>query len=384
MKLTLIVGVLLSLASLLLKAEDYQVPELPYSYFPKEDEFNLSLMRNDDPAMQAIGLNYWTYQYDTDKHEPEVRHLMLKTLKRLMNHPKPPADAFHEMYSICEHKDPIIQCPIDRVIAKHMDLYPLDGTAYLLPLEQAVKDDNEGEVIHWVKKMAKANSFIINMHYPSSFYSLIDQHIESNPHSKEAFDYFLNDYLSTYFSRTAPTESELASIQNHMLDFVRVNGIYMMGMLKSMPSLRPLLQACEQFPELKSECLKIAEMMHSSPSLLGQFVSLAMAEKAYQTSGQVEKAADAEAKKLRFKKLYECMMNYDYVLRVESGTYRFLEEALLVSVEKGELAGIQRHSELNYQAALKAGHEGAEQLNPELCYEGIEDGYFESVFSETM
>lgn len=368
--------------STLTSAESQENVSPEYTYFPHEDQFYLELMEHINPELQAIGLNYWNYHYDPEVHDDSVHQKMSKTFNQLKHKSNLPVSAFNELLNVCRTEKTYIKCDIEEIIFKQIRLYPQEATVYLLPLELALEEDNEADIFHLIKQMAFARSFDTRINYKQNFYDAVNEHITNNPHSQEGFDYLLEDYIDHFYRTVPPTKSELEQIQTLMPDYIKVLAKQFASLSKPIPNLRPLVVACSQYTELKDQCLNISKLMFSSAkSGLGKLVSLAIEEKVFRNSGQIELAEKAKTKKENLKAVFICLSNYE-LPRILDKSYRLYGQALAVTIKEGELAGNKHLAKLKYQKAKKEGDLDSKNLNPQLCYENVEEGYVEYIFDK--
>ncbi|MCX7553664.1 hypothetical protein OS175_07220 [Marinicella sp. S1101] len=342
-------------------------------------------MNKSDPELQAVGLTYWDYNYDALIHDKKTLKLMYKTSEKLAQLSNPSLTTLKYLLEVCSREKGSLDCDADKIMAKQMALYPDDAVVYLAPLQYAMNDGNEADVFYLINQMAKANSVQFSTYDSKKLHQELENYMLRNPHSEEGIEYFLNDYIDYFFGTAKPTKAENQYMRDNLADYLSVVAKLSLSWQRPLPSIRPFLQACEQYKELKAQCLDAAKIFYETgDSYLSQMIALAVAEKVHLAQGASALAKAVQNKQDKLKDTRGCLTKKIDIPQLIDGSYQLFLVALDVGIEAGEWAALKHHASLIYENELRVNPDTAHLLNPEMCFEGISEHGFLDAFKHTQ
>ena len=262
----------------------------------------------------------------------------------------------------CDNEKKLFQCDNERLIEKLIELEPNNIASYVSLLDQEIELQDPNEIKQAFSKMAKSN-------YHNNYFNIFPELEQS------VFEYAEKNPLpQSYINRSDQIFGFKDSKQHYSQQELEDNLLYSqligMKMAIPMPSYRVFTATCKETPDLKDECLKIADtLINHSFTLIAKKIGYAIKKEIYKTSGNDSLYLSVKESDNKLSKEYTCLSNSLFSIP-DSGfhiTAEKYQSSNKVEIEKGEYYSFKILAELHYQENIEKGNHDA--INPESCYQ---------------
>lgn len=331
--------------------------------------FRVHLLRHSDPEVQVYGLLQLITADRFLELNPEVFREMQRVVKKISEPVTLSLSAHIILLNVCTNPKITEICDHNQLMARMIEQHPDDISAYMWPLFESMRQDNEGESIDWVRHMSSASQNSFLLHYGGAFESALMAYVAENPFSVAVLEESVTDHLYWFHREDELTDDELQAIRlQSPKDYLLMIKISADIQIPSLP-LRGLMDACSQFNELANDCLIIAEKMIHSEDYLNIMVGLGVAGRVYEALGDGKNQQLMAQKKSRLDDEIKCLGELVNASDVFHENTADMLERIAVARAQGDRAGMIHQANRLYERAKNVGTVDAEAQNPAVCLE---------------
>gem|GEM_PF-5415576 len=330
-----------------------------------EQGFNLYLLRNEDPNLQAYGLYYLSsfgLHGQSDLNDSILSEYK-KVMAALLEDNSLDAQSMFLLLTTCYNGKTVEDCDYLKVSENLMQFHSDNMASFLFALNQAQLNEVEGEVISLVRNVANATFVDEYLHVSEAYAMALSEYVEKQPLPESAFKYETDLFLG----KESLTATELQSLQARLGEYHLFMYKNMVNLQLPIPAFKALIDTCKGYPELYDDCMSISEVFiqsgHWIPEMLGHRIQINL----FEISGNSKAHELAVARKSQLKETINCLVNASRMPSLFKLDLEHAYQRMQVTQEKGERAGMYHYAKLKYQEAAEQGDPYAESLNPDLC-----------------
>ena len=321
-------------------------------------EFNTYLLRHSNPDLRAYGVRSLYFNEDE-----KVLKEVVKTFSELSTRTDLKDSTFTLLSYVCEDENFEYKCDELGLINNYINHYPSNLNAYFVPLERALKVNDQSSINNIINSMSHTDFLNEWIRYSSEYDETLNYYANAFPFPNNVIEFEIADMKKRNKFSEAKQKHIIDNMPGYMLLITKI------GVDFAMPSpyYKSLNSACEN-KSLFKNCLEIAEIMiTNSHTIMSKVFGFKLKLNILNTIKEISEANQVESQLASFKSEYTCLINLNYFDNIYTMNLAQETAKQKVSRDKGELAGLSHYAKMKYVAAQKRGDENSESLNPDLC-----------------